>query len=605
MAKHGLFIIYAVAFVGVNADDLSDFSNNLATDIGPLLALFGDSMTRQYLSESTYYLDYFIFAMAPIGIITAIISAIRVCGHPSLRAFIGRSQEGDGVVEAELCTSTSRDVCELFNKGGITRVLGRPNILELIHVPPCGGPEEQNPSPGADKTGLFLFRHYLETHKEPDTSGWTRVPAPLFENSDEQASATPFAPKPNLSLNVGIKKQPDCVFFIVAAVGFVLQAGVLALAAVGVWIFRWNLNDAGTPATRDYAPAMFIAGTVLMCGGMWSCAALIGQTTHELRYQRKRASPAPQSRLLWLQPGPQVIGDQSFDPFAYFDKEDDPLLCWTSSKKDLNKKFEVYTFIAVSAVLAGYIFQFIGLRGMKAWVSLAQLGITIVMSILRGLLRMQRLSRHDNELEEMPDLVAGHELDWLAFEIARQESQKGSFWHITGQHEKAKEADTQNKDLTKEAQFDGNGDCNSNGNFAPICTPQSPAMPGENQGSRVDCKDLLPIRVRLAHLTGHKSLNNIREAEYQKWKDDDVKVRMRARKLSAAIEQASQSLFQKSRPKGDITLRVKAITSPDPSDTVKHNEQLIGVVLKPPPDPTQTNWSIDAARIEAILGLWM
>jgi hypothetical protein len=79
-------------------------------------------MTRQYLSESTTFLDYFIFAMAPIGILTAIVSAIRVCGNPSLRAFIGRSQEGNGVVEAELCTSTSRDVCELFNKGGITRV---------------------------------------------------------------------------------------------------------------------------------------------------------------------------------------------------------------------------------------------------------------------------------------------------------------------------------------------------------------------------------------------------------------------------------------------------------------------------------------------------
>jgi hypothetical protein len=46
----------------------------------------------------------------------------------------------------------------------------------------------------------------------------------------------PFAPKPNLSLNVGIKKQPDCVFFVVAVAGFVLQAGVLALAVVGICI---------------------------------------------------------------------------------------------------------------------------------------------------------------------------------------------------------------------------------------------------------------------------------------------------------------------------------------------------------------------------------
>jgi hypothetical protein len=153
MARRWIFILCALGFLGVNAaDDLSDFSNNLATDIGPLLVLVGESMTKQYLSESTSFLDYFIFAMAPIGIITAIVSTIRVCGHSSLRAFIGRSQEGDGVVEAELCTSTSRDVCELFNKGGITRVLGRPSILELVYLPEDGL--------------LHLFRNYLKSQDD-------------------------------------------------------------------------------------------------------------------------------------------------------------------------------------------------------------------------------------------------------------------------------------------------------------------------------------------------------------------------------------------------------------------------------------------------------
>ena len=34
-------------------DDFPDFSNNLATDIAALLILFGELMTKQYLSEST------------------------------------------------------------------------------------------------------------------------------------------------------------------------------------------------------------------------------------------------------------------------------------------------------------------------------------------------------------------------------------------------------------------------------------------------------------------------------------------------------------------------------------------------------------------------
>ncbi|KAL2148017.1 hypothetical protein VTI28DRAFT_73 [Corynascus sepedonium] len=135
MAEFWFLVAYAIGSANAGDDDLSDFSNNLATDIGPLLVLFGESITKQYLSESTSFLDYFIFAMAPIGIITAIVSTIRVCGYSSLRAFIGRSQEGDGVIEAELCTSTSPDVCELFTRGRITRVLGQPKILELVYNP--------------------------------------------------------------------------------------------------------------------------------------------------------------------------------------------------------------------------------------------------------------------------------------------------------------------------------------------------------------------------------------------------------------------------------------------------------------------------------------
>jgi len=282
MTRH-LLLLSAVAFVGVNADELSDFSNNLATDLGPLLILFGEAITRQYLSESTTFLDYFIFAMAPIGILTAIISAIRVCGHSSLRAFIGRSQEGDGVVEAELCTSTSRDVCELFNRGGITRVLGRPKILELVRVPRHGGLKMQDPA--ANDAGLLLFRNYVQK----EDSDWKRL---------GKSDSSQFAPNPNLSLNVGIVKRPPWVFVAVAAVGLVLQAGVLALAGVGAWILDWNINQGKSSASRNYAPFMFIVGTVLMCGGIWCCAALIGQTTHKIQYRRRDPTGHQQSRLL-------------------------------------------------------------------------------------------------------------------------------------------------------------------------------------------------------------------------------------------------------------------------------------------------------------------
>ena len=592
-------LIYALALPIARADDdLKDFSNDLASDIGPLLALFGESMTKQYLSESTSFLDYFIFAMAPIGIITAVVSAIRVCGHSSLRAFIGRSQEGDGVVEAELCTSTSRDVCELFNRGGITRVLGRPSILELIYVPHKG---KETWDSSAGESPLHLFRHYLDKRVNPETSEWKREGGYSWETES-------FAQNPNLSLNVGIKKREGWVFYAVAALGLFLQSGVLVFAAVGVWFLGWNLNEASS-ASRDYAPVMYITGTVLMCAGMWSCAALIGQTTYELRYERTDSlPPSKRTRLIWLQPGPQVIGDQCFDSFAYFEKTGkDRLEVWTSSRKDF-VDFELYTFLAVVTVLVGYIMQFIGLRGMKAWVSLTQLAITVIMSVFRGCLRMQRLSRNDNKLDAMPDTVAGHELDWLSFQLVRGDSSGALSWHVTGQFDAASEVHGSSLRTDTKPSSDVKETAQSEAEVEPVSTKSDSAdRPSEDLAVKLKLADLLLIRERLAHLTGqtgHAVYRKLEDAEYQRWEETYVRVRTKTGKLSTAICRVAEALVRRDQRRNGITLRIRAATSPD-ANKATPTEQPIEIVLKPPSDASQAAWRIDSARLEAILGLWM
>lgn len=633
----------------VAGDDLSDFSNNLAQDLGPLIALFGEPITRQYLSESTTFLDYFIFAVCPLGIITAIVSVIRVCGHSSLRAFIGRSQEGNGVVEAELCTSTSRDVCELFNHGGITRVLGQPNVLELV----CVSPKAQKTPWGAEGHRLFLFQHYLQKMEE-DECEWTKLRGSFFTSSDTgRGPSTGFAPKPNLSLNIGIKRQPLWVFILVAMTGSILQVGILFLAGFGAWTLDWTLYHPTNPAAQDYAPRMFIAGTVLLCIGMWSCAALVGQATQEVTYKRrtKSSTSTQHSRLLWLQPGPQVIGDQSFDPFSHFESRSSPLKYWTSSRKGkVNRAFEWLTFFAGICTMMGYVLQFIGLRGLKAWVSITQLAITLVMSFLRGLLRMQRFGNDDNQLAKMPDLVPGHELDWMAFEIARPESStleqttsyniyrrlsdfvrrstKGSsmgppeqlqttdkdpgrpcqapYWHITGQYAAATKSyseDGGSMDFAYPKTLTQTG-----GNSQE--TEDSTSMLKKQMRTPDAYRHLLPTRVRLAHLTGHFAFEQLEESEYQSWKDGLVRVRTRAKMLSAAIEEAIQNLIsyeEKHRQREDIALRIKAITPSGSGRDSKPHEQEAIVLVKAPANihSTQPGWRVDSAQIEALLGLWM
>ncbi|GJC82648.1 hypothetical protein ColLi_05486 [Colletotrichum liriopes] len=130
----------------VAADDGDDFSNNLFSDLAPLLALFGERVTMQFMSQSMGWADNIILAMAPLGIVTAIVGAIRVGGPSWLKAIIGRARENLAVAEQELMSSTSTEVCELWNGKEVVRCMGSAAIAEFICLLPAEMPKEnENP----------------------------------------------------------------------------------------------------------------------------------------------------------------------------------------------------------------------------------------------------------------------------------------------------------------------------------------------------------------------------------------------------------------------------------------------------------------------------
>jgi hypothetical protein len=337
-------IIVAIGLgAGVSADFWDDFSNNLATDLAPVISLFGEQVTKQYLSESTTYLDYIIFAMAPIGVITAIVSAVRVSGSPSLRAFVGRAKEGQGNIEAELLSSTSRDVCELYNNGGIARVIGRPKILEFVHDPDAPDEEFQRPHGTA---GITTFEEYCET--ENGRQEW--------KLQKDEAGENTYLP-PNLSHNVGIVRPDEWWFKVVATLGIVVQSGVLAFAACATYLLRWKKDD---KQPSEYACPMAIAGTVLVCGGVCLCAVIVGESTWETTYNRNKNSHQ-RSSLCWLQPR-QTLGDQTYEPFCYIHRK--TLRQYTKSDRtDNDGNQESIVWVAVVTTVIGFIVQFVGFRG--------------------------------------------------------------------------------------------------------------------------------------------------------------------------------------------------------------------------------------------------
>ncbi|KAK7227616.1 hypothetical protein V2G26_015619 [Clonostachys chloroleuca] len=167
------------------------------------------------------------------------------------------------------------------------------------------------------------------------------------------------------------------------------------------------------------------AGTILLGIGTFYCAFIIGESTDE-QVLMKRDPPRSKDKrspiMIWVQPGGQVLRDQTFDPFCYSD-DGKPLEQYLKSWKrpSVVSPFRVWTAIGVT--MLGFVLQFTGLRGIHSAVSLAQIAVVLDMSMIRSLLRTQRLKLEDNKLAGFPDQVTGYELDWLALHIGEGDIQ--------------------------------------------------------------------------------------------------------------------------------------------------------------------------------------
>jgi hypothetical protein len=174
-------------------------------------------VTKQWLSESLTIWDSIIFATGPLGIITAVVSMVRVMGSPSLKAFIGRAQESPGTAELELLSCTSDTTTELWNEGGIARVFGRGCILEVVRRT-GENPRIETMGESIGENGAWKIRGKIEDI-EKDAS------IPFKPEEQHQSFEVEITPSPNLSLNVGHQRLSNHWYLVVAAIGTFLQSG--------------------------------------------------------------------------------------------------------------------------------------------------------------------------------------------------------------------------------------------------------------------------------------------------------------------------------------------------------------------------------------------
>lgn len=169
------------------------------------------------------------------------------------------------------------------------------------------------------------------------------------------------------------------------------MSGVIVYALITVFIFPGDFKKDGK-AVPSYAFPFFIIGSAFLFIGMFSSAIIIERSSKEYFI-----TPKKPSKLYWLQPGNQNVGDQVFGAFMAVKEGANSTMTknlrYIKSVRDRRldgKNIKLYSTIL--STIFGFVMQFIGLRALHASVILASLGTTLLMSILRTCLRTERMA---------------------------------------------------------------------------------------------------------------------------------------------------------------------------------------------------------------------
>ncbi|KAI0438419.1 hypothetical protein F4803DRAFT_534966 [Xylaria telfairii] len=217
---------------------------------------------------------------------------------------------------------------------------------------------------------------------------------------------------------------------------------------------------------------------------------------------------------------------------------------------------------------------------MHSSVSVFQLGAILLVSIIRAGLRTQRLGKDLNLLRNRPDEVEGHELDWLALQMAKdkpeEQGQETKFWSVTSGLEELQ---------------------------------PPPHDDGGNTGTKSQPKDTSEVffyRSRLAELTSQPT--RVKSKSSAAWDERLVYVRQQARQLKQAIESSADVLFTHGKVKSgrkrleSVPWAIKVVENDGPKQEVVSKVYLS--LHKGNRNEESTTWEVNQHDLEAVCGLW-
>ena len=194
--------------------------------------------------------------MAPLGILVIVASAIRISGWRAWLSIIGYAQESMVRVEQDLLSSTSPEVCEIWEGrqaekiGKVVRLPKQRKVKVFFYDPVY--------------KRVFDFRFAVN-------EGMLKRPAGFEEDVD-------MLP-PNLVLNVGGSLAGVVETYVFAALAVLLQVAVLVVDAIVT--YRFHLVTSGS---RHIGFPLTCSGTILLCCGIFACSYVVENATEKGQY---------------------------------------------------------------------------------------------------------------------------------------------------------------------------------------------------------------------------------------------------------------------------------------------------------------------------------